>query len=393
MYYLGMMMMTMTMLLASSVKAFAPTHLNRPAAAAAAAAAANAWPPPSTTIHLQAASAIDDNHADKTDPPKEPTRVVIVGGGVGGLALASRLATLASGRHSPGNRDDDDDAVDVNDDAKISPLRITLLEQNDDIGGRCGSTRIETEYGTFRHERGPSLWLLPQVYRDVFENCGGSSNNKKTMADYGLTIQPCLPAYQAIFDDGDRIEVGFPQGTGSTTSSPTIEQDDLAQRRQASYAKMNEWQSNGADQWQAYLQACQAFLDCGFPNFIQEKLDLASFPAFLRESFRDRAKAWPLKPHSEVLDAFFTSTKLRALASFQDLYVGLEPYRNPQQPLGGVLTTTAPAVFGLLSAIELQPPDDRWCGVYAPLGGFDAVAQSLQALARDCGVAIVLDIA
>ena len=38
------------------------------------------------------------------------------------------------------------------------------------------------------------------------------------------------------------------------------------------------------------LQASEAFLDCGLPNFIEERLDLASFPAFLRESLRDGGK-------------------------------------------------------------------------------------------------------
>ena len=46
---------------------------------------------------------------------------------------------------------------------------------------------------------------------------------------------------------------------------------------------------------------------------------------------------------------------MRALASFQNLYVGLEPFRNDELLGGGVFRTTAPAVFGLLAAIELHP--------------------------------------
>ena len=71
---------------------------------------------------------------------------------------------------------------------------------------------------------------------------------------------------------------------------------------------------------------------------------------------------------------------MRALASFQDLYVGkikvqtsllflfrtvsnlsinilvgLEPYRNSGEVAGGVIKKTAPAVFGLLAALELHP--------------------------------------
>lgn len=50
---------------------------------------------------------------------------------------------------------------------------------------------------------------------------------------------------------------------------------------------------------------------------------------------------------------------MRALASFQDLYVGLEPYKNNDQLFGGVTQSTAPAVFGLLAAIELHPENKK----------------------------------
>lgn len=55
---------------------------------------------------------------------------------------------------------------------------------------------------------------------------------------------------------------------------------------------------------------------------------------------------------------------MKALASFQDLYVGLEPYRNAELFGGGVLESTAPAVFGLLAAIELHPSNDKSGGEF-----------------------------
>ena len=70
-------------------------------------------------------------------------------------------------------------------------------------------------------------------------------------------------------------------------------------------------------------------------------------------------QSWPLKPHSRVLDETFDSDKMRALASFQDLYVGLEPYTNDNQIGGGVIRKTAPAVFGLLAALELHPTNKK----------------------------------
>lgn len=300
------------------------------------------------------------------DPPRSGSsfrsqrHVVVVGGGVGGLAVAARLASSFTAEE---------------------PIRVTLLEKNppDRLGGRCGSQSIHVEsHGTFRHERGPSLLLLKSVYQDLFADCTGGESSA---ADYGLTMDQCIPAYQCVFDDGDTIELGFPRSAAGVNASAT---------EAASRAKMDSYEAGGSKKWDEYLAACSAFLDCGLPNFIEERLDLPSFPAFLYESLRNNARAWPLKPHSDVLDAMFDNPKMKALASFQDLYVGLEPYRNDREWFGGIFKKSAPAVFGLLAAIELHPNNDK-AGVFAPRGGFAAVSKALERLARDAGVDIRCD--
>ena len=245
------------------------------------------------------------------------SRVIVVGGGVGGLVVAARIASSSS--------------------LSVAPPQVLVFEKNSVLGGRCGSFDVETKLGKFRHERGPSLLLLKQVYQDLFQDC-----SRLNSESYGLEMRQCIPAYQVVFDDGDTIELGFPAGMS-------------VEAERASRSKMDAYEANGSRKWDEYMASTAAFLDCGLPNFIEERLDLPSFPAFLREALRDGAKSWPLKPHSDVLDATFKSNKMRALASFQNLYVGLEPYRNDELFGGGVLRTTAPAVFGLLAAIELHP--------------------------------------
>jgi len=226
----------------------------------------------------------NSKHTAKFDDGSDKVVVLVVGAGIGGLATAARIAS------------------------KLPSSQIIILEKNTEAGGRCGSFEVSVEGRTFRHERGPSLLLLPHVYRQVFEDCGAK------MEDYGLNVTQCVPAYQVVFEDGDRIHIGFPRdSTGVAISDAEIQ----------SRAKMDSFEKEGADKWDEYMRACEAFLECGLPNFIEERLDLASFPAFLREALRDFGKTWPLKPHSDVLDAVFESTKMRALASFQDLYVGL----------------------------------------------------------------------
>mmetsp|Transcript_437 Transcript_437/g.629 ORF Transcript_437/g.629 Transcript_437/m.629 type:complete len:600 (-) Transcript_437:122-1921(-) len=276
----------------------------------------------------------------------KPPRIVIVGGGVGGLATAARIASSS---------------VDC---------EVIILEKNTCVGGRCASFNVETVHGVFRHERGPSLLLLKEIYSNLFLDC----SNKKA-EDYGLSLTQCIPAYQVVFDDGDCIELGFPERKSSSAAE------------QSSRHKMEEYEVGGASKWDEYMQATSAFLDCGLPNFIEESFSLSTFPAFLREALRNFGKAWPLKPHSDVLDAFFSSTKMRSLAAFQNLYVGLEPYRNDKEIGGGVIRNTAPAVFGLLAAIELHPSNKN-AGVFAPIGGFQAVTNAMERLAVDHGVKI-----
>lgn len=302
-----------------------------------------------TSLH---SNANDENIISKSKDDR--ATVVVVGSGVGGLSVSSRIAA-----------------------SKEVNAKVIVLEKNskDMTGGRCGSfDRVVEGYGTFRHERGPSLLLLKDVYLDHFKDCSRKAQ------DFGLVMKQCKPAYQIIFDDGDKLTVGFPSDMD----------DEIKQEFEASKQKMNEFETDGYKKWQEYLRATEAFLECGLPNFIEERLDLASFPKFVIEAVKDNFKSWPLKPHSVVLDNTFESRKMKALASFQDLYVGLEPYENKDEIGGGVLRKTAPAVFGLLAAIELGN-SQTLSGVFAPVGGFRAVSTAFQSLSKDLGTEFFYD--
>jgi len=138
--------------------------------------------------------------------------------------------------------------------------------------------------GTFRHERGPSLLLLKEEYLDVFRDCiTTDSTGADAGKDYGLEIRQCIPGYQVVFDDGDRVHLGFPKNTdGEPTMASSVRMAEVVSR-----GKMDGFEEDGAIKWDAYMRACSAFLDCGLPNFIEEELDLGSFPKFFVEALRD----------------------------------------------------------------------------------------------------------
>ena len=308
-----------------------------------------------------------------------PIHVVVLGGGVGGLAIASRLATCKTETSEPRS------------------IRVTILEKNAETGGRCGSFDVtvpnlaggiadEPKTLVFRHERGPSLLLLPQMYQQLFTDV---TRGSKVAQDFGLSMKQCVPAYTVVFDDGDRIDLGFPRDAGDDLQPYNEHNNSIQRLNSESRTMMNQFELNGAQKWDDYMRLCRAYLECGLPNFIEERLDLKSFPNFILEGIlRNLGQSFPLKPHRDVLDTYFSSEKMCALASFQDLYVGLQPFRSNASDAigGGVWHSTAPAVFGLLSAIELHPDVG---GVFAPIGGFRVVQESLQKLATSyCNVTI-----
>jgi phytoene desaturase len=69
-------------------------------------------------------------------------RVVVIGAGMGGLAVAARLA--------------------------VQGHAVTVCEQSDQIGGKLGVLQRDG----FRFDTGPSLLTLPAVYRDLFRATG-----------------------------------------------------------------------------------------------------------------------------------------------------------------------------------------------------------------------------
>jgi phytoene dehydrogenase-like protein len=102
-------------------------------------------------------------------------RVVVVGGGYGGLASAARLAK---------NGHD-----------------VTLLEAGPRLGGAVGFVEQEG----FRWDSGPTSTLLPAVLRDLFRKSGRALEKE-------IDLVPVEPARQHRFPDDD-IVMDFPTGS------------------------------------------------------------------------------------------------------------------------------------------------------------------------------------
>ena len=101
-------------------------------------------------------------------------RVVVIGGGFGGLASAARLAKLG---HD-----------------------VTLLERTATLGGALG---VESE-GGFTWDAGPTATLLPAVLRDLFRKSGRPLERE-------LDLVPLDVVREHRFEDG--TSVALPSGS------------------------------------------------------------------------------------------------------------------------------------------------------------------------------------
>ncbi len=93
-------------------------------------------------------------------------QVVVIGGGIGGLATA---ALRAAEGHT-----------------------VTLLEKQSRVGGRAGSW----ESGGFRFDTGPSWYLMPEVIDHFFRLLG-------TSAAEHLNLVTLDPGYRVLFEGSD----------------------------------------------------------------------------------------------------------------------------------------------------------------------------------------------
>ncbi|MFA7323336.1 MAG: phytoene desaturase family protein [Candidatus Nanopelagicales bacterium] len=95
------------------------------------------------------------------------SRIVVIGAGVGGLAVAARLG--------------------------VKGHEVVIVEQADRVGGKLHTYRRDG----FAFDTGPSLFTLPAVYRDLFLKTGGALED-------AVDLQEVEPGFAYRFADGTR---------------------------------------------------------------------------------------------------------------------------------------------------------------------------------------------
>ncbi len=197
---------------------------------------------------------------------------VVIGGGIGGLSAAIRLA--AAGQ------------------------RVTVIEQNNAIGGKMS----EMTANGFRWDTGPSVISMRPVLDELFQYAG------KNTRDY-LSLLPVDPLTRYFWNDGSQF--------------------DASRMPHVMIQRLREFVgSDDAQGYMRYLQYAKSLHDALSPTYIYDDPPhnwQTAKPPLVEISALD-----PLPTMAEAIDSFAASPKLRQMLKRYAAYIGASPYAAPE---------------------------------------------------------------
>ncbi|KAI1392276.1 phytoene desaturase [Hypoxylon trugodes] len=238
-------------------------------------------------------------------------KAIIVGAGAGGIATAARLAKCG--------------------------FSVTVLEKNSFTGGRCSLIHHEG----YRFDQGPSLLLLPKLFKETFHDLDTS------LEDEDIQLLRCPTNYAVWFADGERFELST----------------DLTSMK----AQVERWEGkDGFRSYLAWLREAHQHYELSVSEVLHRNFisiwQLAA-PRFILAGL----KMHPLNTIWGRASKYFRTERLRRVFTFATMYMGMSPF-------------DAPATYSLLQYTELTE------GIWYPRGGFHAVLAALVKVGERLGV-------
>ncbi len=255
--------------------------------------------------------------------------VIVIGGGVGGLAAAIRLAAAG--------------------------VRVTLLEKNGRVGGKLNLWEVphpdRPDDRPFRFDTGPSLLTLPFVFEQLFAAAG------ERLADH-LDLVRLDPIARFVWPDAATFEL---RDDADATAA------EVARFAPADAAGWRDFYAAGRDIW---ARTADLFLYHSPEQLLagDGKFDPRRGLAMLTVPFR----IGMFGRFNRRVDRHVRNPRLRELLYQYATYSGASPFRAP-------------------ATLAVIPHAEQHFGGWYPRGGMYRLAEALESLARKLGVAIHTD--
>ena len=243
-------------------------------------------------------------------------KVIVVGAGVGGLSSAIRL--------------------------QKEGYQVEIFEKESMVGGKMHMI----EKDGFRFDLGPTIVMMPELYREIFEIAG------KNPDDY-IPMKRLDPMYRSYFDNGkDHFDVS----SDLVTLMGTIEK---------------EMSPEDASGFLKYLSAIYERFLVAKDHFIQrpfrDKKDMYN-PFMLQQAMKLKT----FESANKMISKFVKDKKLQQMLSFQTLYIGVSPENGP-------------SLYTIIPMIELL------YGIWYIDGGMHKMAEGMEKVFLELGGKIHLN--
>lgn len=236
-------------------------------------------------------------------------KAVIIGAGVGGIATAAFLAKQG--------------------------FSVEVYEKNANAGGRCGQIIQEGH----RFDLGATILLMPSLYKKV-------SSELDIDLEKDLDTTSLEPVYKLFFGNGK---------TFAFTRDPEKMKTQLEAIEPGSFRKFEKYTTKG---YEFFKLSMNDLLGKNFYHLFQF-VNMKSMRLLLK------LKVW--MKHTDYIERYFDDPHLRMAFTFQNIYVGQNPYQ-------------APAFFSMLPGAEIAE------GALFPKGGMHRIVEKLMETAIGLGV-------
>lgn len=275
-------------------------------------------------------------------------RVVVIGGGIGGLACAALLARGGA--------------------------QVTLLERHEQLGGRVGTVSMDG----FRFDTGPSWYFMPEVFEHFFALFG------ERVGDH-LDLERLDPSYRVFFESA----AGRPAQTLDVGADPEV-----------NWARFDQLEPGAGERMRAYAAEASRTYRAALDHFLYTTF--ARPDRVLGRDVVQRAGTF-VRLLTESLATGVARTvkdpRLRQVLSYHAVFLGSSPYRLPgfyslmshldlvdgvRFPRGGMYTIVeALESLALANGVEIRTGCDVTAIEVAPA---DRSARALRRTGIACGV-------
>lgn len=235
-------------------------------------------------------------------------KIIVVGAGVSGLAAAVRLQKLG--------------------------YDVTLYEKEGQPGGKMNQIK---ENG-FTFDVGPTIVMMPEIYREVFEFAGVDPNDYIPMEKVDPMLQLYFAQDEPLTFSNDLVEL--------TKTLEAISEEDA----QGYFAFL-------ADIYKRYVIAKESFITKSFRTWRDFYNPKSLWAGLKLRTFSDAYSS---------ISKFVKDDRLRKSLAFQTLYIGVSPYQGP-------------SLYTIIPMIELM------YGVYFIKGGMYTLATGMARLSQELG--------